>query len=267
MKLKSPRILQNWFVVSFCFFLQITSAQAEPQRSVYEVNPLVDGAIIGVTGLSASLVYLYGDRWIHQKCPCGPNDINAFDRGAVGNSNTTLDTISDITVGLAVLAPPILDAIDLGMTKEFEEDLFVYAETFSMNSFLVTFAKYTVQRPLPRTVAGDPTLVHSAGGYRSFYSGHTSTFFSTLSTAAITLNLRYHQGIWPWLIVIGLGASVGVERVAAGRHFPSDVIVGALAGTAVGVFVPFFHQKPDSRVLFTAAPIEDGAMLFGKLNF
>ena len=246
----------------------IFPAQAERDLSVYEIKPAIDGPIIGVTAIAASLAYLSSDRWIHRRCPCDPNEVNAFDRSAIGNSNATLDTLSDITLGAAIFGPPILDFIDLGFSREFKQDMWVYVETFSVNSFFTTFAKYTAERPLTRTYAGDPALVNSPGGYRSFYSGHTSTVFSALSTAAVTLNLRYHQGGWPWLVVAGLGASVGVERVAAGRHFPTDVMVGAVAGTAVGLLVPYWHQKGDGGgLMVTAAPIDDGAIIFAKLGF
>jgi membrane-associated phospholipid phosphatase len=33
----------------------------------------------------------------------------------------------------------------------------------------------------------------------------------------------------------GVAAGVGVSRVAAGRHFPSDVLAGAALGTVSGV--------------------------------
>ena len=41
----------------------------------------------------------------------------------------------------------------------------------------------------------------------------------------------------------GVSASVAVERVAAGWHFPTDVLAGALVGTTVGVVVPALHLR------------------------
>jgi len=35
------------------------------------------------------------------------------------------------------------------------------------------------------------------------------------------------------------------ERVAAGRHFYTDVAVGAVAGAAVGTLVPLAHRRAD----------------------
>jgi membrane-associated phospholipid phosphatase len=36
---------------------------------------------------------------------------------------------------------------------------------------------------------------------------------------------------------------VAAERVAAGRHFYTDVAVGALAGAVVGTLVPLAHRR------------------------
>ena len=45
---------------------------------------------------------------------------------------------------------------------------------------------------------------------------------------------------------------MAVERVAAGRHFPSDVMVGAVMGTLVGVLVHALHAA-DSPVTVVPA--------------
>jgi membrane-associated phospholipid phosphatase len=253
----------GFFLGLFLFHGQVLpSAYAENELGIYEIKPAVDGPIIAVSASASIFMYAFGDRWIHKRCPCDANEVNSFDRVAIGNSNPTLETISDVTVMLAILSPPILDAFDLGFSKEFEKDMWVYVETFSMNTFLNTSAKYIVQRPLPRTYASSAST-----DYRSFYSGHTSTFFSTLSTAAMTINSRYNQGAWPWLAMVGMGTIVALERVAAGRHFPTDVMTGAVVGTAVGVLVPYLHQKTNSNLVVAAAPIEDGGMLFAEYHF
>ena len=41
-----------------------------------------------------------------------------------------------------------------------------------------------------------------------------------------------------------LTAFVSYERVRSGEHFPTDVIMGSLAGAAIGVLVPHFHRHP-----------------------
>src|SRR4051794_11048583 len=64
------------------------TAEAAPSlNSVYQVSPVTDGAIIGVTALGSLLPYLNASNLIHPRCPCDPQEINAVDRPVVGNSN------------------------------------------------------------------------------------------------------------------------------------------------------------------------------------
>ena len=51
----------------------------------------------------------------------------------------------------------------------------------------------------------------------------------------------------PWVtLAVGtlLTAFVSYERVRSGEHFPTDVIMGSLAGAGIGVLVPHFHRRP-----------------------
>ncbi len=230
-----------------------------PAQSVYKVRPVLDGSIIAGTLLGGLLPYLYADKLIHPRCPCDAGEVNGFDRPAIGNHSGFADTLSDITVGAAVLVPVALDALDLGLGSELAEDLVVYVEALAVNGALVSLVKYAAQRPLPRTYEGDPALVAGPGGYRSFYSGHSSMAFAALGAASVTSNLRHHTGAWPWIVTGVIGTSVAVERVAAGRHFPTDVIAGTVAGLATGIVVPLLHARaPDSKETITFVPAAEG---------
>jgi membrane-associated phospholipid phosphatase len=210
-------------------------------RVVYRLRPSADAAVIATAALAISVPTLLASDIIHRRCPCDPSEINGFDRGAVGNHSTFADVTSDVTAVLVMAGPPLLDLVDVGSGEAFYSDAAVFAETLLVNGALVEIAKYTFQRPLPRTYAGDRSLIDSPGGYRSFYSGHTSTAFAALTASAMTLRLRYGERVWPWLVALFIGSSVAVERVAAGRHFPTDVLVGAVVGSGVGIVVPALH--------------------------
>lgn len=41
-----------------------------------------------------------------------------------------------------------------------------------------------------------------------------------------------------------LTAFVSYWRVRSGQHFPTDVIMGSIAGGGIGVLVPHFHRRP-----------------------
>lgn len=224
--------------------LLITIASLQGPQSVYHISAKVDIPVTLGAALASALPNVYSHRLIKPRCPCDPAEVNAFDRGAIGNQNATAATLSDITVGVVIVAPLALNAIDLGGFNEvWWEDAVVFAQTLAINNALVTAAKYIAQRPLPRTYAGDPSLIDRPEGYRSFYSGHTSNAFAALSATAMTIRLRYGEKTWPWIVTGVVGTSVALERVADGRHFPTDVIVGAVMGTAVGIIVPQLHSR------------------------
>jgi membrane-associated phospholipid phosphatase len=46
-----------------------------------------------------------------------------------------------------------------------------------------------------------------------------------------------------WTGAITLPAIVGYLRVKAGRHYPSDVIVGYGVGALIGYLVPTLHKR------------------------
>ena len=150
-------------------------------------------------------------------------------------------------------ALPLADALDVGLSRTWAEDLMVYAETVAVDTALQNATNFIVSRPRPRTYAGDPAFVNSGEGYLSFYAGHVSTAFATLSMAAFTIRHRHGEQVWPWVVAGLLASSVGVERIASGHHFPTDVATAAVAGTAIGVTVPWLHlRRGPARLALTA---------------
>jgi hypothetical protein len=64
----------------------------------------------------------------------------------------------------------------------------------------------------------------------SFPSGHAMGAFSVAAVFAES----YRDKKWvPWLSY-GLATLVGASRLALGRHFPGDVVVGAVLGASIG---------------------------------
>lgn len=237
-------------------------ALIQSPKSVYHISAAVDIPVTLGAVVAGAVPYLYTDKLIKPRCPCDPAEVNGFDRGAIGNTNPTAAKLSDVTVTAVIAVPLVLNAIDLGLNDVWMEDAVVFVQTLAINNALVTAAKYIAQRPLPRTYAGDPNLVDKPEGYRSFYSGHTSTTFAALSATAMTIRLRYGEKTWPWIVTGVVGTSVALERVADGRHFPTDVIAGAVMGTAVGIVVPWLHSR-DGTGSPQAARAAGGGMLLG----
>ena len=219
--------------------------QTGQAQSVYRISPVVDGLVIGISSLAIILPTAYGSQIVHPRCPCSPDEVNAFDRHVIGNNSAFAGTLSDVSQLLAVAAPIVVDAVDVGFHGEFVEDMVVYAEATTVSGAILTLTKYAVQRPRPYAYAAGTSAasISSAAAYTSFYSGHTALVFTALTAGGMTLTLRHGPRVWPWLVTALVGTSVALERVFAGQHFYSDVIFGAVAGAGVGVLVPLLHAQ------------------------
>jgi len=92
----------------------------------------------------------------------------------------------------------------------------------------------------------------------SFFSGHASTAGAISATATYLAFMRSGpRTARPW-ITLGVGtlltAFISYERVRSGEHFPTDVIMGSLAGAGIGVLVPHFHRRPHYHESTYCAP-------------
>lgn len=220
------------------------TAKSDAPLSVYRLDLAWDIPVSVVAAAGIVVPYAMTDTLIHPHCPCPTSEVPWFDRWALGYASDAVDTISTVTTGLAYVAPLVVDFADVGASTPFLEDSFILGQTLLVNGALVTAAKYTVQRPIPRVYSPAlPAVVSSPHDYRSFYSGHTSSTFAALTAMSMTWTLRHGDAWWPWVVTAVVGTSVGLERIFAGRHFPSDVLVGAAAGTLVGLAVPWLHAR------------------------
>lgn len=90
--------------------------------------------------------------------------------------------------------------------------------------------KEIVGRPRPFIGNEDITLLIQAPGGYSFPSGHTATAF-----AAAFISLRSNKKLGAAAYI--LAALIGFSRVYLYVHHPSDILVGALLGTAVSLLL------------------------------
>jgi membrane-associated phospholipid phosphatase len=99
-----------------------------------------------------------------------------------------------------------------------------------------TILKMITRRPRPAAGGtGDFFVQQLEPGQSadSFPSGHTMGAFAVATVFA--RSYAGHRAV-PWL-AYGGATMIGLSRIALGRHFPSDVLVGAVLGHSLGALV------------------------------
>lgn len=106
-------------------------------------------------------------------------------------------------------------------------------------------------RPFERECRRDPTLPACTNGdsFHSFYSLHTGMAFTSAGfSCAMHLSRSAYGDVAADAascgVSLALAMTTGLLRIAADRHYLSDVIVGAVLGFLVGYLVPLVLVPP-----------------------
>jgi membrane-associated phospholipid phosphatase len=214
------------------------------------------------TGVAGQIL---GQYRLHTMDPARPDelrrdDLPAWERWVAGTYNPSADLASDVTavsIGGAMLA---LDAWHAGQGESswrpFLEDFLILSEAMAWNSAinLNVRAERVHARPYvygTEAPASERRAPQAAG---SFYSGHASGAFLCAVYLATVYPLRHpefeHRG-WLWAGSLATATATSALRVAAGKHFPSDVIAGAAMGSLIGFGFIQLH-RPEGASLWGA---------------
>jgi len=178
------------------------------------------------------------------------NDVNKFDRSATYNWSPTAGNASDIIIAATILSPALLAFSD-EVRNDFTPVLVMYFQTLILSEVLPLTLKGITQRTRPFVYNENAPLEEkqTEDAKRSFFSGHTSAAFA-MAVFLSTVYSDYHPNSkWKpfvWGVSLLAASTVGYLRYAAGKHFTTDIITGALVGSAVGYFIPFLHRTNES---------------------
>ena len=257
------------------------SALAGESGVEFALDPWVDGAVLASTATYTLVTFIDDETpWVEQAMPLEPG--LGFDQRWAGLPEIDGEgpaLLSDIVGLYPSFAMPVAMAA-LGAIGGSESGagprarragvwFVVGAEAVTVNATLTHVVKHAARRPRPYTydpewrteleeslAAGEPV---ESDPQLSFYSGHTSAAgawsFALAHSVAITHDWSWPLRTLPYLGATGITAWTGVLRVRAHKHFPSDVLVGGLAGAAVGILVPELHRS-DRLQLATGATVD-----------
>jgi membrane-associated phospholipid phosphatase len=192
--------------------------------------------------LARELIAPHECRW----CATNPMDLAVRER-LVWSEPETAATISDVgllgVVPIVSLGSQAIAAAADGRSNEIGVNLLLTLEAVAMTAFVTEVVKLAVARERPAARMSHLALVSppSIDSHLSFLSGHTSVS-AAFATASGTIASMRGYGSAPWVFVAGgvPAAATGYLRIAADRHWFSDVLMGAGLGIAIGALVPLW---------------------------
>jgi membrane-associated phospholipid phosphatase len=259
-------------------------APSAPAKTPYELkwDPRIDLPVTGV--LMAAWLTTEFTKSSLAPDACRWCVTNGFDNAIRSLFNPSLEpsasgikgpaTASDIT-GFMVLPISMLglDAVlawrEGTLLKTMPIDIVLVAEATFGALALTQLTKFLVGRARPYSIGATPELLAQgkdpADANLSFFSGHTSFAFAISTATATVLTLRGYKYAWlAWAIGMPLAATTAILRLAADKHWASDVLVGMVIGSAVGVGVPLlFHGRVTQSVSLRVMPMPNGVAFSG----
>jgi membrane-associated phospholipid phosphatase len=224
----------------------------------------IDAALLPI-GAALWVAAIYArPKFMHLTCAhdpahCGIASVLPWDRISVGLRNGAADRLSFETqywAGAIAFAIPLLWILTEWFRRKTRRPVsrvmtvwILLFEATILNGVMNEVVRFVVQRPRPFVIHDPVRLGGDPAHYTSFYSGHTS--FAALAGVILTLSLvqeraprllRYVAGGCAFALVV----ATAVFRVEAGRHYPTDVIAGALFGTIAALLVALAHASPDA---------------------
>ena len=239
-----------------CLFTIESNAQGgkpEPEK-VYKLNYKVE---IPLTGGLFALNFL-GFAQLSKKptldslsiITLNKDDIWAFDRIVFNQSQpapSSIYTISDIGLYTSYLLPALL-FFDDEIRESWLDITLLYFETQAINLNIYVWGGPAFTERIRPIIYNEGSWDYKLGNETtdSFFSGHVS-MAAGASFFMAKVYSDYHPELGPkkWLLYTGAlipPAFVGYFRYRGFMHFPTDILIGATVGAAVGILGPHFHK-------------------------
>ncbi len=237
----------------------------------YELKWEREAAIFGI-GVGAATTGFFLEDAVEPSKPediagLKQSDVNWFDRSACSFYSHSISDISDVSVIVVAAAPALLF-----MGKEARNDFFtisgMYAETMAFVYGLPSIVKGSVSRYRPYVYNDEAPIGEKLDpeARKSFFSGHTMTAFASavfLSTVYSDYYPDSKSKGWVWGGSLVAAAAVGFSRYISGNHYPTDIITGALVGSAVGYLIPYLHRTTKTEGVSAIPMMNTGGFSIG----
>jgi membrane-associated phospholipid phosphatase len=237
--------------LSFC----LAGAPSEAQTRELGWDPAID-VTVTIAGAATWVVteILKGDlapshcRW----CSVDALDVGARD-ALVWRHTAFADTVSNVTgFALMPLASMGLDALAAGhdgAVANAPKDALFILEAGVIAGDITQLTKMLLGRERPFVHALPPEqkalTPQPSDNDLSFFSGHASEAFALAAASGTISTMRgYRWAPLVWSAGGGLAATTAYLRIAADKHWLTDVLVGIVVGAGIGFAVPRLLHAP-----------------------
>lgn len=203
-----------------------------------------DGLSLGTAGVLSLLPRALGLPKGAPSCaPCDPGSLPGVDRWALHSVRQAANIGSDVALaGVAGLSAYV--ALARMPAAQRRGNAAVLANAVTWTAASAEWLKVIVRRKRPVLYTSDAaSAASSRESQKSLPSGHASLAFAAATTYLVMARRQHlaHRARNSILLYVG---AVGVSglRVAAGKHFPTDVLASAGLGIGIGWLVPTVHR-------------------------
>lgn len=258
-----PRKRLNRLILSLLLiFFGHSAAKTE-----YTLSPSIDISL-SVTALlvTGGGTYLYNQMEIpNEQDKVNRENLLPWDRKFAGRYSSTADLMSDVGSLLAVAPFAIGGSAWYSGHSSREEFLtfsvmFIQSVLFQHGINLAFRSLELWPRPYTFATEGEGAVkakTAKAEAYGSFFSGHASAAFTVAVFTTEWFDQTYgNPGATRVVraLAFSTAAFESVLRVAAGKHYPTDILVGALIGTGVSYGILEMHKKGCNSYSLWVAP-------------
>jgi membrane-associated phospholipid phosphatase len=188
-----------------------------------------------------------------------PSQLPRMDRDVTKQNNELASKTSDVLLVSGFVLPWFL-AFDKGVRSDLGTVSLMYLETMAITGMGYWLSAGLIDKARPYVYNKDVPLERRISKHSkdSFYGGHVSVTAAGTFFIAKVFNDYHPESSFRYVLWSFAGVATAANayaRYRGGYHFTSDIAIGAVVGTIVGIAVPVIHHKKKKKTKVTLSPV------------
>lgn len=242
--------------ISICLITLVVNAQVglHPSQKVYKLNYKIElpvtAGMFAINFLGFSQLSKKPTLDSLQIIALDKDDVWSFDKIIFNQSQpapSNIYTISDIGLWTSYVLPALL-FLDDDIRESWLDITLLYFETQAINLNIYVWGGPVFTERIRPIIYNEGSWDYKLenGTTDSFFSGHVSMAAgASFFMAKVYSDYHPELGAKKWILYSAAlipPAFVGYCRYRGFMHFPTDILLGATVGAAVGILGPHFHK-------------------------